>query len=146
MTYAEAADNAAVFAATVAALAGVDASDVEVAVVEVDGAIVVEYSVTAASVAGADDLAATLEAAGFETRPYHAYVPSFGEWGFILASPMGVPEQSDLLPGGRFVTTASEPLLFQFPPDMARVDAEPNRLDNQRLVRTFANEWRRYDG
>jgi len=91
-------------------------------------------------------IAATLEAAGFETRPYHAYVPSFGEWGFILASPAGVPEQSELLPGGRFVTTASEPTLFEFPPDMARIDSEPNRLDNQRLVRTFTNEWRRYDG
>lgn len=91
-------------------------------------------------------IAATLEAAGFETRPYHAYVPSFGEWGFILASPVGVPETSDILPGGRFVTTASEPLMFEFPPDMARLEAEPNRLDNQLLVRTFTNEWRRYDG
>ncbi len=91
-------------------------------------------------------IAATLEAAGFETRPYHAYVPSFGEWGFILASPTGVPEASNLLPGGRFVTTASEPTLFEFPPDMARIDAEPNRLDNQRLVQTFTSEWRRYDG
>ncbi|MEO1167823.1 MAG: polyamine aminopropyltransferase [Pseudomonadota bacterium] len=91
-------------------------------------------------------VAATLEAAGFEIRPYHAYVPSFGEWGFILASPTGVPVNSDILPGGRFVTASSEPALFEFPPDMARVPAEPNRLDNQLLVRTFANEWRRYDG
>ena len=29
---------------------------------------------------------ATLRAAGFHTFPYHAYVPSFGEWGFILAA------------------------------------------------------------
>jgi hypothetical protein len=28
---------------------------------------------------------ATLEAAGWQTAPYHALVPSFGEWGFILA-------------------------------------------------------------
>ncbi len=27
----------------------------------------------------------TLEAAGFATVPYHVYVPSFGEWGFVLA-------------------------------------------------------------
>lgn len=91
-------------------------------------------------------VAATLEAAGFETRPYHAYVPSFGEWGFILASPGGVPDEADILPGGRFVTASSEPALFEFPPDMAPVAAEPNRLDNQLLVRTFASEWRRYDG
>ena len=32
---------------------------------------------------------ATLRAAGFETYPYHTYVPSFGEWGFILANTGG---------------------------------------------------------
>ena len=28
---------------------------------------------------------ATLKEAGLNTWPYHAYVPSFGDWGFILA-------------------------------------------------------------
>jgi spermidine synthase len=28
---------------------------------------------------------ATLEAVGLATTPYHAHVPSFGEWGFVLA-------------------------------------------------------------
>ena len=32
----------------------------------------------------------TLREAGFRTAPYHVYVPSFGEWGFVLAS-MGEP-------------------------------------------------------
>jgi spermidine synthase len=91
-------------------------------------------------------VAATLEAAGFNIRPYHAYVPSFGDWGFILAAPGAIPEEATILAGGRFVTQESEPTLFEFPPDMARREAEPNRLDNQRLVRTFADEWRRYDG
>ena len=30
---------------------------------------------------------ATLRATGFATRPYHADVPSFGDWGFVLAAP-----------------------------------------------------------
>ena len=29
----------------------------------------------------------TLQVSGFKTTPYHAYVPSFGEWGFIVGSP-----------------------------------------------------------
>ncbi len=91
-------------------------------------------------------IAATLEAAGFAIRPYHAYIPSFGEWGFILAAKGPVPAAADILPGGRFVTQANDASLFEFPPDMARREAEPNRLDNQLLVRTFADEWRRYDG
>ena len=31
-------------------------------------------------------VATTIEAAGLATTPYHAHVPSFGEWGFIVAS------------------------------------------------------------
>ena len=31
--------------------------------------------------------------------------------------------------------------LLDFPPDMSRVPAEPNRLTNQTLVRTFEEEW-----
>ena len=31
--------------------------------------------------------------------------------------------------------------LFEFPPDMARVPAEVNRLSNQVLVQTFEDEW-----
>lgn len=85
----------------------------------------------------------TLEAVGLQTTPYHAHVPSFGEWGFVLAHhrPWHMPTQ---LPAGmRFVTPASLPALFDFPPDMARVAAEPNRLSNQVLVQTFEAEWGR---
>jgi spermidine synthase len=85
----------------------------------------------------------TLEAVGFRTTPYHAHVPSFGEWGFVLAHrrpwrlPTALPE------GLRFLTVDGLPALLQFPPDMARVPAEANRLSNQVLVQTFEQEWGR---
>jgi len=84
---------------------------------------------------------ATLEAVGLTATPYHAHVPSFGEWGFVIAShrPWHAPAQ---LPAGlRFLTPQGLPALFDFPPDMARVAAEPNRLSNQGLVQTFEEEW-----
>jgi len=86
---------------------------------------------------------ATLEAAGWRTAPYHALVPSFGEWGYILAGkrdyrpPVAIPVPT------RFITPDALPALFHFPADMARVPAEPNRLDNQSLVRVFEREWGR---
>ncbi len=86
---------------------------------------------------------ATLEAVGLRTTPYHAHVPSFGEWGFVLAHrrPWRLPAQ---LPEGlRFLTVEGIPALLQFPPDMARVPAEANRLSNQVLVQTFEQEWGR---
>ncbi|HEX7888428.1 MAG TPA: polyamine aminopropyltransferase [Ramlibacter sp.] len=84
---------------------------------------------------------ATLESVGLQTAPYHAHVPSFGEWGFIIASrrPWRAPEA---LPEGlRFLTVQGVPPLFDFPRDMARVPAEVNRLANQALVTTYEREW-----
>ena len=85
----------------------------------------------------------TIEAVGLQATPYHAHVPSFGEWGFVLASrrPWRLP--SSLPPGLRFLTLEGLPALLQFPPDMARLPAEPNRLSTQGLVHTFEAEWGR---
>jgi spermidine synthase len=83
----------------------------------------------------------TLEAVGYSTRPYHVHVPSFGEWGFVLAGRRPWPGLRALPPGLRFLTVEGMPALLQFPPDMARVPAEPNRLSNQVLVGIFEEEW-----
>jgi spermidine synthase len=85
----------------------------------------------------------TIESVGLSASPYHALVPSFGEWGFILAgrSQYRLPDAYPV--ATRFLAPGVTPTLFQFPADMARVPAEPNRLDNQILVRIFEREWRR---
>jgi spermidine synthase len=85
----------------------------------------------------------TLEEAGFSTAPYHAFVPSFGEWGFIIASRSAYRAPERFPVATRFLTPEINRSLFLFPPDMARVDMEPNRLNNQVLVRIFEEEWRR---
>jgi spermidine synthase len=85
----------------------------------------------------------TIEAVGLPTQPYHAHVPSFGEWGFILAGRRPFRPPSALPAGLRFLTLEGLPALFQFPPDMARVPTEVNRLSNQVLVQTFEAEWGR---
>jgi spermidine synthase len=88
-------------------------------------------------------VATTIESVGLATTPYHAHVPSFGEWGFILASrrPFRMPTQFP--PGLRFLNAQTMPTLLDFPPDMARVPTEVNRLSNQVLVQEFEAEWGR---
>jgi len=90
-------------------------------------------------------IAATMEGAGLRVRPFHVAVPSFGEWGFLLArgEPFDVP--AHVVPGLRFLSDAVLPGLFQFGPDLARVPAEVNRLDNQILVQYYEAEWRRIE-
>ncbi|HVO97978.1 MAG TPA: polyamine aminopropyltransferase [Bryobacteraceae bacterium] len=86
----------------------------------------------------------TLKQAGFETWPYHVYVPSFGEWGFTLASASGSSwSPPTRLPEGlRFLTVGTVPELFHFPADMTPVEAEVNRLNDQVLVRYYERDWK----
>ena len=84
---------------------------------------------------------ATLEDVGLKTAPYHALVPSFGEWGFIIAGRDNyVPPPVDARKT-RFLTAETTAALFHFPADMGRLPAEVNRLNNQVLVRYFEAEW-----
>ncbi len=87
----------------------------------------------------------TIETAGLTATPYHAHVPSFGEWGYVLAGRRPVDAAriaARPLPTGlRFLTADGVPALFNFPPDMSRVAAQPNRLSNQVLVQTYEQEW-----
>jgi spermidine synthase len=88
----------------------------------------------------------TMKSAGFFTRPYHVAVPSFGEWGFVLAKagPFDPPRAPPLGVPLRFLNAAALASMFEFPADMGPLDVEINRLDNQRLVHYYEDEWRRW--
>lgn len=88
-------------------------------------------------------VATTLESIGLVVHPYHALVPSFGEWGFLLAGrgPYAPPTAYPV--ATRFLTPETTPSLFHFPADMARVPTEVNQLNNQVLVRYFEAEWQK---
>jgi spermidine synthase len=86
----------------------------------------------------------TLKKIRFHTKPYHCYVPSFGEWGFVLA-------YKDTLPGDyhfpeklRFLNKETANDMFNFPPDMIIEQSPVNTLNNQVLVNTFEKEWADY--
>ncbi len=89
----------------------------------------------------------TLEATGFDVRPYCASVPSFGVWGFATAT-MGqiagkeieFPEEVKPL---RFLTPAVLQSMFELPADITPRQPELNHLNNQVLVRYYDQEWSR---
>jgi spermidine synthase len=85
----------------------------------------------------------TLRSVGLEVTPYHTYVPSFGEWGFVIASmrPYVMPAQYP--ENLRFLNAKIAQGLFQFPKDMQPVETEINRLNNQFLVQYYESEWHR---
>lgn len=88
----------------------------------------------------------TLRYSGFYTLPYHNYVPSFGEWGYIMARVSDNKPAFQYLPDGlRFVNAATIQQMLGFPDDMkVRESLSPNKLNNQTLVHYFEEEWGRY--
>lgn len=87
-------------------------------------------------------IAETIKQAGLKTYPYHVYVPSFGEWGFVIAGYHEYQPPTSLPYGLRFIDVRDLPALFQFPPDMAPLPMAPNRLNDQVLVRLYDQDWK----
>src|SRR5215208_5723551 len=87
----------------------------------------------------------TLRTVGLRTWPYHLYVPSFGEWGFVLAGAGDYEPPARLPDGLRYLTPSTVPQMFDFAADMRPVPAEPNRLNDQVLVRYYEDEWSAID-
>jgi spermidine synthase len=86
----------------------------------------------------------TLKHSGFVTHPYHCYVPSFGEWGYVLASRAALSHPYIFPHHLKFIEPGSVDQLFIFPPDMASIPSVVNTLNNQVLVNTFEKEWGKY--
>ena len=83
----------------------------------------------------------TLRAAGLNPLPYHAHVPAFGDWGFVLVSPSLVeaPRRVPDVPL-RFLNDETLRSLFVFPSDLAPVEVGVNRLNDQLLVHYYEED------
>lgn len=88
----------------------------------------------------------TLRAAGFSVMPYRVYVPSFADWGFVLAGLEPRERPSGLPPGPlAYLDGATLAQLFELPRDVGELPVEPNRLNNQALVSYYLSEWSRWE-
>jgi spermidine synthase len=87
----------------------------------------------------------TIASQGFHTMPYHTYVPSFGEWGFVAFSrtPVAMPHSLAVQKDLRFLTGDILQAMVNFPADMARVPTEIQTLMTQSLVHYYEKEWLR---
>jgi spermidine synthase len=88
----------------------------------------------------------TVADAGFEVLPFRAHVPSFGEWGFVMGTPvrpptLRVPEGIPL----QFLTPGVLAAALVFDPDMDEVPTGVNTLDNPILPRAYEQGWQQWD-
>lgn len=87
-------------------------------------------------------IAHTMASTGLAVLPYHCYVPSFGEWGFVMmGANVHIPTSLNNRLTYRFLDASNMQQMFNFPLDMAEVSTEVNRLNNQHLVHLFEKEW-----
>lgn len=88
----------------------------------------------------------TLASAGFQTTPYHAYVPAFGDWGYVIGSlaPFSPAEQDRYPANLRYVSPATVNQMLCFANDMLPTVKSINKLNNQILVHLFESEWSEY--
>ena len=92
---------------------------------------------------------ATVEEAGLRATGYHVDVPSFGDWGFVLAARGAAPVPSvDPAVAGRLRFLDGDVLAAAtvFPRDRARdrYRVEPSTLDRPRILEYEARGWQGY--
>jgi spermidine synthase len=81
----------------------------------------------------------------FESIPYHAYIPSFGDWGFVMSGRgFNSKEIRSIEVPTQFLTTELIPSLLSFSKDMLP-DSEPpiNHLDSQVLISLYSKAFHR---
>jgi spermidine synthase len=88
-------------------------------------------------------VAHTAAAAGMQVYPYHAYVPSFGDWGFVLATDRPIEWSGLRVPGAlRFLSTQMLGPMRTFDADEAEMPTEISTLENPIVQRYYLEGWR----
>lgn len=96
----------------------------------------------------------TIRATGLETKNLHLDVPSFGNWGFVMASRNPInPENLEVTVSTEYLKSSMIPGMTEFGKDedkeITNVDGEevtlrPNTLVDPHLIEIYQQEWKHY--
>ena len=88
------------------------------------------------------DLTNASASLNLHAQAYHTYVPSFGEWGFVMASPGPIFwDRLEVKVPTRFVTTDYLKAMGNFPQDMDHVVTEVNSIDTHKVKAYYEEGW-----
>ena len=88
----------------------------------------------------------SIRGAGFSTRPYHAYVPSFGDWGLVMAARHEIDVDALRIEvATKFLDDETLPRLFVFERDLRGGDVELSTLDDPKVLAYYLKGWKRWD-
>ena len=87
----------------------------------------------------------TTKSVGFSVNPYHVWVPSFGEWGFVMMGDVPVePRGASILVQTEWLDDLTFRGLFHFPEDMKAVEVEPNTLLDPVIIGYYNDAWSKW--
>lgn len=89
----------------------------------------------------------TVKASGFKyVVPYRADVPSFGDWGFVMASETDLSESAskEVLIDSRFLTEDMLAAMRVFAKDQKLMDVEVNNIHNPILLNYYLEGWQNF--
>jgi spermidine synthase len=88
----------------------------------------------------------TLQQVFKQVKPFHAYIPSFGDWGFVMASSADMePAPGAVLPEElRFLTAGQLAYSFMLPKDIAVSNTSVNTLDNPIILNYYLDDWEKW--
>lgn len=81
----------------------------------------------------------------WQVRPYHTYIPTFGTWGFVLATRQPTDlNHLDIPVATRYLSAEVLPRLFAIPPDIGEVNTSVSTLDDPAVWRAYDRGYHKY--
>lgn len=87
----------------------------------------------------------TMQSEGLYVKPYHLEVPSFGDWGFNMASAHEMDNHFEITVNTKYLSNENIPALFAFGKDEMAEDVEINRLTKPVLINYYNTAIERWE-
>ena len=82
---------------------------------------------------------------GLKTMPYHTYIPSFGEWGFVMGSKLPIQLNYTKLPKQlQYLNKQIIDSSTIFAPDITKPEIKSNTLSRHILIHYYNQGWKRW--
>ncbi len=88
----------------------------------------------------------TIKSIGLNTKAYHTYVPSFGEWGFVMGSKMKLSFDYNISKKYRYLNSVILKQMPNFPNDMSQLNVSINTIDSHPLLKYYNSGWIKWYG
>ncbi len=86
-------------------------------------------------------IGSTLEIVFPQVRPAAVYVPSFGLWGFFMASAHSLEMPTQSVPPGRFINDQTLMDVLRLPADLPRLETEINQNHSLPVIEYYREGW-----